>query len=135
MLVDPVFLALQDYKDAHKGDVVRYEMAIRAEIARVHQYQKHPFTQKSREQLKGVENAIIDNLNSVLNLLPAYLNAKFNENLKKTPFWERRALKANSLNWKYTFYAKERKASSTELVDLLSGKTKITMTQVKESSS
>jgi len=133
MLTDPVFQVLQDYKDTHKGDVIRYELAIRAEINRVKQYHKFAYTEKSKKQLKGVEHAMIDNLNAVLALIPSYLNTQFNENLKKTNFWDRKALKANCLNWKYTFYSTERREATTELIAILSTVTKVTIKQVKES--
>lgn len=133
MLLDPVFRALQEYKDEHKGDVIRYEMAIRAEISRIRQYQKVTFTKENQEQLNNVEKIFVDNLSAVLALIPPYLNFSFNQELKKTNFWDRRSLKANCLNWKYTFYAKERHTATEELVALLSDKVTITVKQVKES--
>lgn len=135
MLVDPVFSTLTDYKKEFKEDVIRHELAIRAEILRCKQYRKHAYGDDHKFVIDNIINVMTKDLNAVLRLLPAYLDYKFKEEVKRTNFWERGALKANYLNWKYTFYVTQRNEIAVELADLLRDKAKVSIRQVKESAS
>lgn len=131
MFTDPVFTALSDYKDDTKGDVIRFELIIRAEIARIDQYIKRAYIPFHKSALIAIRQERIDNLRQTLDLIPIYLDFKFREHLKTVPFWERISLKAQAPNWKYTYYAKERSAGITELSTLLTEVAKVSIKTVK----
>lgn len=132
MFTDPVFAVLSDYKKTVGGDVIRFELIIRSEIARIDQYLKYAYTSSQVEFLRSIRQERIDNLKQTLALMPSYLDLCFKTHLKTVSFWERAALKAQASNWKYTFYSKERRAGAKEITVLLSEAAKVTVKQVKE---
>lgn len=132
LFTDPVFQVLLDYKNHHPGDVIRFELIIRAEIARIDQYKKHDFFNDHSSVFNSIRQERIDNLKQTLTLIPSYLDLQFREHLKTISFWERRALKAQAPNWKYTFYMTERSNAAEEITQLLSEAAKTTIKAVKE---
>jgi hypothetical protein len=132
MFTDPVFEAMAQYKKAAGYDVIRFELAIRAEIARCDQYLRYAFTEFHRSVIKGIRDRLRTELRDVLVLIPSYLDLKFKEKIKKTPFWDRIALKATAPGWKYTFYHSERSKAAKEITELLAEKGKVSVKQVKE---
>ena len=133
MLADPVFEAMAEYKEQAGYDVIRFELALRAEIARCEQYLKHTYTDFHRLVVSNIRKRLQNELRDVLVLIPSYLDLKFKEKLKETPFWDRLALKASVSGWKYTFYITERNKAAKEIVKLLADKSKVSVKTVKES--
>lgn len=132
MFTDPVFTALSDYKNDTKGDVIRFELIIRAEIARIDQYIKYAYLPFHKKALIEIKQERIDNLRQTLDLIPAYLDLQFRQHLKSISFWERLSLKAQAPNWKYTYYAKERTAGIEELRERLEAVAKVSIKTVKQ---
>jgi hypothetical protein len=132
MFTDPVFSTLAEYKKTIGGDVIRFELIIRSEIARIDQYLKHAYLDFHKNALLDIRQERIDNLKETLALIPAYLDVCFREHLKSVPFWERSALKAQGPNWKYTFYVTERRNGAEEITTLLSEAAKTSVKQVKK---
>lgn len=132
MFTDPVFSTLAEYKKTVGGDVIRYELIIRSEIARIDQYIKHAYLDFHKEALLSIREERIENLKETLALIPPYLDLCFRQHLKTVSFWDRRALKAQAPNWKYTFYSKERQEGTKEITELLSEAAKVSVKQVKK---
>ncbi len=116
MFKDPVFQALDNYKQEHQYDVIRHEYAVVAEIARCHQYRK---TSKT----PAIAEAAITKLESVLEqvreLRAPYLSMRFDEYLKTLPWWKRRSVRANPSSWKYLYYHTARKQAVKEILSLI----------------
>lgn len=116
MFKDPVFQALDTYKQEHHYDVIRHEYAVIAEIARCHQYRKSA-------KNPTVAEAAITTLEGILQkirvLRGPYLSMRFDEYIKTISWWQRRSVRADPASWKYLYYHTAAKTAVKEILELV----------------